>query len=169
MHPASTFFRETGDGPGVVCLHANASSSSQWRALAGLLEPRHRVLAPDAYGAGRGPAWPADRHVGLHDEAALLDPVFARAGTPFALIGHSYGAAVALVRMRVPNTVQSGVPPSALRTRRTIRATGSPAPARVTPRVSSAARRASARASGGQSSRRVRVVNSASRVLTVIA
>jgi pimeloyl-ACP methyl ester carboxylesterase len=97
MHPASTFFRETGDGPGVVCLHANASSSSQWRALAALLEPRHRVLAPDAYGAGRGPAWPADRRIGLRDEAALLDPVFVRAGTPFALVGHSYGGAVALV------------------------------------------------------------------------
>jgi pimeloyl-ACP methyl ester carboxylesterase len=97
MPPATTFFRETGDGPGVVCLHANASSSSQWRALAALLEPRHRVLAPDGYGAGRGPAWPADRRIGLRDEVALLDPVFARAGDPLALVGHSYGAAVALV------------------------------------------------------------------------
>lgn len=33
----------------------------------------------------------------LHDEAALLEPVFARAGQPFALVGHSYGAAVALI------------------------------------------------------------------------
>jgi hypothetical protein len=28
-----TFFREAGDGPGVVCLHSNASSSSQWKPL----------------------------------------------------------------------------------------------------------------------------------------
>ena len=27
----------------------------------------------------------------------LLEPIFARAGTPFTLVGHSYGTAVALV------------------------------------------------------------------------
>ena len=61
------------------------------------LAPRFHVLAPDSYGAGRGPAWPTDRPVRLRDEAALLEPVFARAGNPFALVGHSYGAAVALI------------------------------------------------------------------------
>ena len=34
------FFREAGRGPGVVCLHSNASSSSQWRALMDGLAPR---------------------------------------------------------------------------------------------------------------------------------
>lgn len=91
------FFREVGAGPGVVCLHANASNSTQWRPLMELLAPRFRVLAPDSYGAGRSPAWPAERRVGLREEAALLEPVFARAGEPFALVGHSYGGAVALV------------------------------------------------------------------------
>jgi pimeloyl-ACP methyl ester carboxylesterase len=33
MQQPTPFFRELGAGPGVVCLHANASSSSQWRAL----------------------------------------------------------------------------------------------------------------------------------------
>jgi pimeloyl-ACP methyl ester carboxylesterase len=97
MQPLSPFFREAGAGPGVVCLHANASSSSQWRALMDALAPRFRVLAADSYGAGRSPAWPTDRRVSLRDEAALLEPVFARVGEPFALVGHSYGAAVALV------------------------------------------------------------------------
>jgi pimeloyl-ACP methyl ester carboxylesterase len=91
------FYREAGAGPGVVCLHSNASSSSQWRALMEALEPKFHVLAADSYGAGRSPAWPADRKVRLRDEAALLEPVFARAGEPFALVGHSYGAAVALI------------------------------------------------------------------------
>jgi len=97
MQPLTPFFREVGAGPAVVCLHANASSSSQWRALTELLAPRYRVLAADSYGAGRSPAWPADRPVFLRDEAALLEPVFARAGDPFLLVAHSYGAAVALV------------------------------------------------------------------------
>lgn len=91
------FFREAGSGPGVVCIHCNASSSSQWRPLMDRLAPRHRVLAPDTHGAGRGPAWPSDRVLTLHDEVALLEPVFARAGERFALVSHSYGAAVALL------------------------------------------------------------------------
>jgi pimeloyl-ACP methyl ester carboxylesterase len=95
--PALPFHREAGSGPAVVCIHCNASSSSQWRPLMDRLAPRHRVLAPDTHGAGRGPAWPTERTLTLHDEVALLEPVFARAGAPFALVGHSYGAAVALL------------------------------------------------------------------------
>lgn len=91
------YFREAGAGPGVVCVHSNASSSSQWRALIDRLAPNFHVLAADSYGAGRGPAWPTGRPVRLRDEAALLEPVFERAGEPFVLVGHSYGAAVALV------------------------------------------------------------------------
>jgi pimeloyl-ACP methyl ester carboxylesterase len=97
MQQPIPFFREVGAGPGVVCLHANASSATQWRALMERLAPKFLVLAPDSYGAGKSPAWPTDRSVWLRDEAALLEPVFARAGEPFALVGHSYGAAVALI------------------------------------------------------------------------
>lgn len=93
----AAFFREAGTGPGVVCLHSNASSSSQWRSLMDSLAPRFHVLAADGLGAGRSPPWPTDRQVLLRDEAAFLEPVFARAGAPFAMVGHSYGAAVALV------------------------------------------------------------------------
>jgi len=91
------FFREAGSGPGVVCLHANASSSGQWRALTELLAPKFHVLVADSYGAGKSPPWPDGRHVVLRDEVALLEPVFAGAGDPFTLVGHSYGAAIALI------------------------------------------------------------------------
>ena len=97
MQHLTPFFREVGAGPGVVCLHANASSSSQWRALTELLAPKFRVLTPDSYGAGKSPAWPKGRPACLRDEVALLEPVFARVEEPFALVGHSYGAAVALI------------------------------------------------------------------------
>jgi pimeloyl-ACP methyl ester carboxylesterase len=95
--PPAPFVREAGAGPGVVCVHANASSSSQWRPLMELLAPRCRVLAADSYGSGRSPAWPAHRPLRLRDEAELLEPVLERAGAPLALVGHSYGAAVAMV------------------------------------------------------------------------
>jgi pimeloyl-ACP methyl ester carboxylesterase len=91
------FFREAGSGPGVVCLHSNASSSSQWRALTELLAPKFHVLAADSYGAGKSPPWPSGRDLVLRDEVALLEPVFARAGDRFTLVGHSYGAAIALI------------------------------------------------------------------------
>jgi pimeloyl-ACP methyl ester carboxylesterase len=91
------FFREVGSGPGVVCLHASGSTSSQWRALMESLAPSYHVLVADSFGAGKSPAWPADGRVSLRDEVALLEPVFARAGDPHTLVAHSYGAAVALV------------------------------------------------------------------------
>jgi pimeloyl-ACP methyl ester carboxylesterase len=91
------FIREAGTGPGVVCLHANLSSSSQWRMLMEELAPRCRVVAPDSYGAGQSPAMPQGQRISLRDEVAFLEPAFARAGESFTLVGHSYGAAVALI------------------------------------------------------------------------
>ncbi|MCY7314340.1 MAG: alpha/beta hydrolase [Rubrivivax sp.] len=105
---AVPYHREAGIGPGVVCIHSNASSSAQWRPLMDRLAPRRRIQAPDTHGAGRGPAWPADRTLTLRDEVSMLEPVFARAGTPFALVGHSYGGAVALLAaLRQPERVNA--------------------------------------------------------------
>src|SRR5262245_16933919 len=84
-------FREKGAGPGVVCLHASASSSGQWRPLMDRLAGRFRTLAADLYGSGQSPAWPAERPMWLADEVALLAPVLAAAGPRFHLVGHSYG------------------------------------------------------------------------------
>src|SRR5215204_1520544 len=92
-----TYVREAGSGPGVVCIHANASSSGQWRGLMETLAPDFHVLAADSYGSGRGPAFPRQRPSRLADEVELLEPVFARAGSPLVIVGHSYGAAVALI------------------------------------------------------------------------
>lgn len=97
MQAPVPFFREAGSGPGVVCLHSNAGSSSQWRTLMDRLAPAFHVLAADGYGAGKSPAWLGGRPLRLDDEVALMETVFAQAGETLALVGHSYGAAVALV------------------------------------------------------------------------
>ena len=97
MPNVEPFIRQSGAGPAVVCIHANAGTSGQWRSLMDLLAPTHRVLAPDCYGSGRSPDWHSDRVMSLKDEVAFLDPVFSRAGSSFSLVGHSYGAAVALI------------------------------------------------------------------------
>ena len=89
-------FREAGTGVPVVCIHASASSSGQWRPLMERLAGRFRSLAVDLYGYGQSPPWPDERPLSLADEAALIEPVCEAAGDRFHLIGHSYGAAVAL-------------------------------------------------------------------------
>lgn len=96
MTTPEVFVREAGSGPAVVCVHSNAASSSQWRALMDLLAPRFRVFAPDAYGSGKSPEWPSPHQISLQDEVDLMAPVLVRAGTPLALVGHSYGGAIAL-------------------------------------------------------------------------
>ena len=90
------FHREAGAGPAVVCLHANASTSTQWRGLMDMLSPTHRVIAPDNYGAGKSPDWHSRSHIALQDEVEFLEPVLSLPEEPFTLVGHSYGGAVAL-------------------------------------------------------------------------
>ena len=102
------YCREAGTGPRLLCLHANASSSSQWRALMDLLAPRYRVIAPDLYGAGKSPDWPCATEITLDDEAALIQPLLEAADDPVVLAGHSHGAAVALLAaLRNPGRVRA--------------------------------------------------------------
>ena len=79
----------------VVLLHSSAASARQWDALAERLRPRFEVHAIDLHGHGRQAPWRGDRPLSVHDEAALALPAIERAGAVH-LVGHSYGAAVAL-------------------------------------------------------------------------
>lgn len=88
-------YREAGSGPCVLCIHSFSSSSGQYRELMTRLAPRFRVLAADLYGHGKSPSWPAERPFTLADEAAPLEALLPE-GSPVYLVGHSYGAAVAL-------------------------------------------------------------------------
>ena len=91
-------YLDAGSGDPVVLLHSSASSAAQWRALAGQLSDRYRVLAPDLYGYGASARWPGHGAFTLAHEAeivhALLDQTGAQAQAH--LVGHSYGGAVAL-------------------------------------------------------------------------
>lgn len=101
-------WRSFGDGIPLVCLHSNAGTGGQWRALGERLGDRFRLLAPDTYGAGKSPQPPDKRPLTLSDELDLLEPVFAAAGPRFHLLGHSYGGAIALLAaLRYPERVQS--------------------------------------------------------------
>jgi pimeloyl-ACP methyl ester carboxylesterase len=100
-------FREAGAGPAVVCLHSNASTSAQWRPLMERLSGRFRVIAVDAYGAGKSPDWPPGTPGWLDDELALLERLLNNIEGQFHLAGHSYGAALALkAALRNPSRVK---------------------------------------------------------------
>lgn len=108
MKPPLPFVRESGSGEAVVCIHSNASSSSQWRGLMDLLAQKYRVLAPDSYGSGKSPDWKSDRLISLADEVEFIEPLVAQASSPVILVGHSYGAAVALkAAMMFPTRVRA--------------------------------------------------------------
>lgn len=79
----------------VILLHSSAASARQWDALAERLQPAFDVHAIDLHGHGRQPDWTGERPLSVHDDAALALPVLERAGGAH-LIGHSYGAAVAM-------------------------------------------------------------------------
>lgn len=105
---AQPHVRIQGDGAPIVCLHCNAGSSSQWRGLMERLAPSYRVFAPDLYGAGRSPDWHSNTVMRLQDELELIEPLLASAGEPVVLVGHSYGAAVALyAAVRRPRLVRA--------------------------------------------------------------
>lgn len=79
----------------VVLLHSSASSARQWERLAEALRPAYRVRAVEFHGHGMRTPWDARRPMRLADDAALVSPLLHEAGTAH-VVGHSYGAAVAL-------------------------------------------------------------------------
>jgi pimeloyl-ACP methyl ester carboxylesterase len=101
------FYQETGAGAPVVALHGSAATSRQWRFLAGCLEGRFRVIAPDLPGYGRSERL-EDGAPDLARVAGRLVPLIDYAGAPVHLVGHSFGGAVALkIALAMPERVKS--------------------------------------------------------------
>lgn len=81
------------DGPPVLALHGVTGHSARWKIIAEAL-PHLRILAMDLRGHGRStwnPPWGIEQHVA--DALAVLD---AAGLSRVAVLGHSYGAAIAL-------------------------------------------------------------------------
>lgn len=88
----SLAYRDSGEGPPLVLLHAGFFDHSMWDAQTGAFAPRYRVIAPDARGHGASsnatrPFRPAD------DLAALLRRL--EVG-PAVLVGVSMGGGTAV-------------------------------------------------------------------------
>ena len=105
--PVRVHSRQIGSGPAVVCLHSSGSSSAQWKSLTARLARDHRVIAPDFFGHGRSPGADVSGPTILEQDAAQVASI-AAANEGVHLVGHSYGAAVALrVALAHPALVRS--------------------------------------------------------------
>ena len=93
-------YLDRGNGPPVIIAHCSSASHREWLPLIEALEPDWRVLAPDFIGYGQSGAWPEGKvFTGQADLAVLLE-LANKAEKPIHLVGHSYGAALALEAAR---------------------------------------------------------------------
>jgi pimeloyl-ACP methyl ester carboxylesterase len=89
-------YLDRGKGPVVIIGHCSSASHKEWLPLIEALEPEWRVLAPDFIGYGQSGAWPEGRvFTGKADLTVLLD-LAKKTKKHVHLVGHSYGAAMAL-------------------------------------------------------------------------
>jgi pimeloyl-ACP methyl ester carboxylesterase len=89
-------FIDAGAGPTVMLIHSSVSGARQWRRLIEDLRGDFRVRAVNLFGYGETPAWPPERAQSLADQARLVEAALPDTAEPFALVGHSFGGAVAM-------------------------------------------------------------------------
>ena len=91
-----THWLRLGEGPArALLIHPMLAHAGAWKALAGALGPDFGGLAPDLPGHGRSADW--DGQGDYHDLATQIgQALMARCERPALLIGHSFGATVAL-------------------------------------------------------------------------
>ena len=98
--------------PLAVCLHTSASSGRQWQDLASTMEAHIRTITPDLVGYGKGDRYRRGSSFHLDQEVQnVLRQIKAETGKdngPLHLVGHSYGAVVALqIALTYPERVAS--------------------------------------------------------------
>jgi pimeloyl-ACP methyl ester carboxylesterase len=89
-------FEASGAGEPVILVHSSVSGRQQWRSLTGELASRFQIVAVDLFGYGESSSWPPTRPQTLADPAELVLGLIPHVGRPLALVGHSFGGAVAM-------------------------------------------------------------------------
>lgn len=84
------------DGPPVLLIHGNCSSSGYWEPLLRHLPQDWRIVAPDLRGYGASPALGVDATRGVRDFADDIAPLLATFDRKPVVVGHSLGGGVAM-------------------------------------------------------------------------
>ena len=83
-----------GNGPAMTLLHGFPSSSHDWAKVAPALAERHALLLFDFLGFGASEK-PADHEYSLHEQADLVEALWAREGVASTiLVAHDYAVSV---------------------------------------------------------------------------
>lgn len=99
-------YTEAGSGPRVILLHSSVAGNRQWRSTIEALQEQHHVIAVNLFGYGQTSPWSGDREQTLVDQSELVQPFIDQTQGDVALIGHSFGGAVAMsVALQRPNRV----------------------------------------------------------------
>ena len=93
-------YLDEGKGPGIIAAHCSSASHKEWLPLIETLKSDWRVLAPDFIGYGQSKPWPATEPFSIDADIDVLLAVAKKAKGPLHLVGHSYGAALALEAAR---------------------------------------------------------------------
>jgi pimeloyl-ACP methyl ester carboxylesterase len=80
----------------VILLHSSVAGNRQWRATVEALQDQYHVIAINLFGYGQTSPWPDDREQTLADQANLVQPFIDQVSGDVALVGHSFGGAVAM-------------------------------------------------------------------------
>ena len=92
---------QNGDGPPVLLIHGVGLRSEAWGAQIDALAQSHRVIAVDMPGHGD-----SDLHLTSPTLADFTDRIVTALDTPATVIGHSFGAMIALdMAVRYPDRV----------------------------------------------------------------
>jgi lipase len=93
-------YADEGHGPPVLLAHCSSGNHRMWKTLMRELAATHRMLAPDLIGYGQSARWPEGRPYLPDADTRVIEALVGRAGAPVHLVGHSYGAAMALEAAR---------------------------------------------------------------------
>lgn len=105
-HCRTIDYIEAGSGPCVILLHSSVTGNRQWRTTVEALQDRYHVIAINFFGYGQTSPWPGGREQTLADQGELVQPFIDQAHDNVALVGHSFGGAVAMsVALHRPDKV----------------------------------------------------------------
>jgi len=93
-------YLDAGKGPVVIAGHCSSASHKEWLPLIEALKSDWRVLAPDFIGYGQSQPWPATEPFSIDADLQVLLAIVKKAKGRLHLVGHSYGAALALEAAR---------------------------------------------------------------------
>jgi len=93
-------YLDEGKGPCVLLGHCSSASHKEWLPLIEVLKNDWRVLAPDFIGYGSSDPWPIDKSFSTEADVKVLLGLAKKTKSRLHLVGHSYGAALALEAAR---------------------------------------------------------------------